>query len=934
MANYVENFASKLDWAMPFQRTGAFPLDRTNLFSSYEDAVKYALGTGEDSRKLGGTSYVGQIITVFENDSVIAYLIGSSRELIRLAATSASGDLQQDVLTLQSKVSKLEVAVGNPTEGEEGKEGYKAASGLYALIEALEIAYKTADEKLLEDIEKQLGELSEANETLATDLETLEGRVEATEERLTSVENKATTAFHFKGNADAYAGGNIFINDVAVEGMVQGDIYFIGDKEYAYDGEKWVEVGYATDLSAYSTTEQINKAIKDKIEDLDVAALQVDQGETLKVISETDGKIAVEKQAIAITASQVTDFGTEVAKVKVEEAGVADKANALKGSLTVGTKVFDGSESVELVAADIDTYNKQEIEAELNKKVNNSDFESFKTTNSEAIGLKANTTDVNNQISAINDSLSKKAEAEKVVANTTFESFKEANTKAIADATSDKVVGNVAITGGTHTKITYDSKGLVTGGEDLTASDIPELPIDKIKDLSTTYATKTEVSNIFGTDEDTSASVTVKGARALATEALNAANAGASNVKGIQKNGVQLTPNAEGNVNLIIPTGALADKSEVAEADLASDLKTKINGKLDASAVTGDLLTHNASEFATASQGAKADTAVQTVTTGVNNGTIKVDGEEIAVAGLGSAAYVDADSFDSQGTAQALVEALDATHTATSGKYISGITQVDGKITEIAETALPEAVVYSIEKASESGDYAAVYYLTADGEKVGTEINIPKDMVVESGAVVTNPEGQEAGTYIELKLQNVEEPLYINVGNLIEYVTGGTATDGIITVSVDSNHVATATINNGTITLNKLATEVQEKIGQAHTHGNKALLDTYTQTEANLADAVAKKHSHDENMKEITSVGGELELVNGALSYNHPTTEAKEATFCKVGNDGKGHVVVGEAIVKGDLTQLLDAGEGTYDSKGTAQAIKQEIEAMLTWGSF
>lgn len=31
---------------------------------------------------------------------------------------------------------------------------------------------------------------------------------------------------------------------------------------------------------------------------------------------------------------------------------------------------------------------------------------------------------------------------------------------------------------------------------------------------------------------------------------------------------------------------------------------------------------------------------------------------------------------------------------------------------------------------------------------------------------------------------------------------------------------------------------------QSHTHGNKALLDTYTQTEANLADAVAKKHGH------------------------------------------------------------------------------------------
>ena len=32
--------------------------------------------------------------------------------------------------------------------------------------------------------------------------------------------------------------------------------------------------------------------------------------------------------------------------------------------------------------------------------------------------------------------------------------------------------------------------------------------------------------------------------------------------------------------------------------------------------------------------------------------------------------------------------------------------------------------------------------------------------------------------------------------------------------------------------------------GESHTHSNKALLDTYTQTEVNLADAVTKKHEH------------------------------------------------------------------------------------------
>lgn len=44
--------------------------------------------------------------------------------------------------------------------------------------------------------------------------------------------------------------------------------------------------------------------------------------------------------------------------------------------------------------------------------------------------------------------------------------------------------------------------------------------------------------------------------------------------------------------------------------------------------------------------------------------------------------------------------------------------------------------------------------------------------------------------------------------------------------------------------LTALAGRVATLEGASHTHDNKALLDTYTQTEADLADAVAKKHSH------------------------------------------------------------------------------------------
>ena len=63
---YIDNFTGKVwDWTKPFQRTNKFPLDRSSMFASYEDALLYAKGDGSDSRGLGATSYIGQTITVW-----------------------------------------------------------------------------------------------------------------------------------------------------------------------------------------------------------------------------------------------------------------------------------------------------------------------------------------------------------------------------------------------------------------------------------------------------------------------------------------------------------------------------------------------------------------------------------------------------------------------------------------------------------------------------------------------------------------------------------------------------------------------------------------------------------------------------------------------------------------------------------------------------
>lgn len=71
---------------------------------------------------------------------------------------------------------------------------------------------------------------------------------------------------------------------------------------------------------------------------------------------------------------------------------------------------------------------------------------------------------------------------------TTELNYVDGVTSSIQDQLDAKVEGNTAITGGTHTKITYDSKGLVTAGADLTESDIPALHLAKITDVTASAA--------------------------------------------------------------------------------------------------------------------------------------------------------------------------------------------------------------------------------------------------------------------------------------------------------------------------------------------------------------------------------------------------------------------------------------------------------------
>ena len=230
------------------------------------------------------------------------------------------------------------------------------------------------------------------------------------------------------------------------------------------------------------------------------------------------------------------------------------------------------------------------------------------------------------------------------------------------------------------------------------------------------------------------------------------------------------------------------------------------------------------------------------------------------------------------------------------------------------KVVIPDAAEYTIVKAAESGDYAAIYNLTKNGEIVGASINIPKDMVVQSGAVVENPEGQAAGTYIELVLQNVETPLYINVGDLIEYVTSGSAEGDMVVVAVSDDHKVTATITDGAITLAKLSTEVQTAIGKAHEHANAIVLDGITSEKVTAWDASeqnAKDYADglneamDGRVGALEQVGAEKNVINSV-----------DETYFEIGSDRK---VTLKDLVVGKVTGLQDALDGKAD-KGTTLA--------------
>lgn len=259
---YVENIKSIMQWGNSFERQSNFPLDRTDLHISYDDAVLYAKGDGSDSRGLGKLAYIGQTITVWgtnekgkdgvwvysliphtpadENDKTLADLqpvgTGAAPEDSNnyTSAVELSTDLTAGQLIYVN--NEEDVTVGETTQTY--KKGWYIVNAPGS-ISALDTSTGASDE--IGALTNRVADL-ESNRVLSSDFETYKGEVstaldgKVSNDTLDTYKGEVSTAIGEVSTAlDTYKGEV----STALDGKVNDDAFdtYKGEVSTALDGK-------------------------------------------------------------------------------------------------------------------------------------------------------------------------------------------------------------------------------------------------------------------------------------------------------------------------------------------------------------------------------------------------------------------------------------------------------------------------------------------------------------------------------------------------------------------------------------------------------------------------------------------------------------------------------------------------------------------------
>lgn len=262
---------------------------------------------------------------------------------------------------------------------------------------------------------------------------------------------------------------------------------------------------------------------------------------------------------------------------------------------------------------------------------------------------------------------------------------------------------------------------------------------------------------------------------------------------------------------------------------------------------------------------------VQQLITNVRLEIATAEQNAVSTADGNAAAKVQALANGQVATNTGHIGTMDNLETTNKADLVNAINEVRNAVSA-GGTA---AAITMTEQTTDLGDGVAKAYVLKQGDNTVGTINIPKDMVVQSGEVVVNPEGQTAGTYIKLTLANAtNDIIYVNVGTLVDiYQAKASATQvqlaidsstreisasivaGSITATeLAANAVVTAKIADGNVTKTKLSTEVQASLDKA----DAAAQDAADKAAQALADA--KEHAQgliDEAEDQVSAMIGE-----------------------------------------------------------------------------